>query len=198
MSNSESLFNTVPVCNDPECDGSVFDMDFCTCETSGGVLNVNCGQNIAQPQMAPENPPFTLVPNTKVNGGTRKRGTVYSDDVIYLYDNIEPDVSILPSRKRRNVNIKMSLKNATDYCENYLINTNAARVCLEISNVNVSSAIGQCAADLQVSYSAITLFLILDKYFKVLVICVVFVKVIINIITRSVKTSGVTQHGDQR
>lgn len=149
---SESLFHVVPTCNDPECDGSVFDMDFCTCtEKSGGVMDISCGQNVAQLKTAPQNPPFRNAPNVKQKG--TKREVTYSDDVIYLFDNFEPDLSTLPPRKRRNVNFKMSLENATQYCRSTILNTKAAQVCLELSSVNVSSAIMQCASDLQVSIS---------------------------------------------
>ena len=153
MNKENSLFHTVPLCNDPQCDGSVFNMDFCTCkkETSG-QMKVECGQEIAQPQIVPENPPLTDVPQTKINQNG-KRGVTYTDDIIYLYDDIEPDLPSLPPRKRRNVNVKMSLENATEYCRKSLLSTKAAQVCLELSNVNISSAITQCAADLQVNFT---------------------------------------------
>ena len=86
--------------------------------------------------------------------GTRrkKRDLVYSDDIIYLYDDEEPKRNIPHERSRRAVNTKMSLENATEYCRNAILNTAAAKVCLEISGVNASSAIEACAADLQVIY----------------------------------------------
>ena len=115
-------------------------------------MKVECGQDIAQPQIVPENPPLTNVPQTKINQNG-KRGVTYTDDIIYLYDDIEADLPSLPPRKRRNVNVKMSLENATEYCRKSLLSTKAAQVCLELSNVNISSAITQCAADLQVNFT---------------------------------------------
>lgn len=82
----------------------------------------------------------------------KKRDLVYSDDIIYLYDDEEPKINIPHERSRRAVNTKMSLENATEYCRNAIMNTAAAKVCLEISGVNASNAIEACAADLQVIY----------------------------------------------
>lgn len=84
--------------------------------------------------------------------GRKKRDLVYSDDIIYLYDDEEPKRNIPHERSRRAVNTKMSLENATEYCRNAILNTAAAKVCLEISGVNASNAIEACAADLQVIY----------------------------------------------
>ena len=86
--------------------------------------------------------------------GTRrkKRDLVYSDDIIYLYDDEEPKRNIPHERSRRAVNTKMSLENATEYCRNAILNTAAAKVCLEISGVNASNTIEACAEDLQVIY----------------------------------------------
>ncbi len=115
-------------------------------------MDITCKQNIAQLNQAPQNPPFHNAPGVPNQTGDKKRRDVaYSDDVIYLYDDFESEFSTLPPRKRRAANVKMSLENATEYCRKTILNTKAARVCLEISNVNVSSAIKQCAADLQVS-----------------------------------------------
>ena len=150
---STSLFHNVPSCNSTTCDGSVFDMDFCTCKKKSGGMDISCGQNVAQTQNAAQNPPFHNAPNVKQNTNQGKREATYSDDVIYLYDNFEPEFSTLPPRKRRTVNFKMSLENATEYCRKTILNTKAAQVCLELSSVNVSSAIKQCAADLQVNFS---------------------------------------------
>ena len=80
-----------------------------------------------------------------------KRDIIYSDDIIYLYDDEEPKKRIDNNyRGRRAVNTKMSLENATEYCRKAILNTAAAKVCLEISGVNASNAIEACAADLQV------------------------------------------------
>ena len=84
--------------------------------------------------------------------GRKKRDLVYSDDIIYLYDDEEPKKNIPHERSRRTVNTKMSLENATEYCRNAILNKAAAKVCLEISEVNASNAIKACAADLQVIY----------------------------------------------
>ena len=82
----------------------------------------------------------------------KKRDLVYSDDIIYLYDDEEPKKNIPHERSRRTVNTKMSLENATEYCRNAILNTAAAKVCLEISGVNASNSIEACAEDLQVIY----------------------------------------------
>lgn len=115
-------------------------------------MQIECNQDVAQPQTVNENPALVPVPQGKINQNG-KRGNTYTDDVIYFYDDIEPDLQSLPSRKKRNVNVKLSLENATDYCTKSLLSTKAAQVCLELSNVNVSNAIAQCAADLQVNFS---------------------------------------------
>ncbi|PFX18968.1 Neurogenic locus Notch protein [Stylophora pistillata] len=152
VNRSESLFHKVPNCNDPTCDGSVFDMDFCTCKLNKdtNVMQIDCEQDVAQPQTVNENPALVPVPQGKINQNG-KRGNTYTDDVIYFYDDIEPDLQSLPPRKKRNVNVKLSLENATEYCTKSLLSTKAAQVCLELSNVNVSNAIAQCAADLQIT-----------------------------------------------
>jgi len=79
-----------------------------------------------------------------------KRDLVYSDDIIYLYDDYEPEENIYLMRKKRALDSKMSLENATDYCEKTILNTAAAKVCLEVSGVDASNAIQSCAADLKV------------------------------------------------
>ena len=101
-----------------------------------------------------------------------KRDIIYSDDIIYLYDDEEPKKRIDNNyRGRRAVNTKMSLENATEYCRKAILNTAAAKVCLEISGVNASNAIEACAADLQVwrvhvlPRSALKLFLKFWFYF---------------------------------
>lgn len=92
------------------------------------------------------------ITRTVQQNGREKRDLVYSDDIIYLYDDEEPKKNIPHERRRRTVNTKMSLENATEYCRNAILNTAAAKVCLEISGVNASNAIEACAADLQVIY----------------------------------------------
>ena len=84
--------------------------------------------------------------------GRKKRDLVYSDDIIYLYDDEEQKKNIPHERSRRTVSAKMSLENAPEYCRKAILNTAAAKVCLEISGVNASNAIEACAADLQVIY----------------------------------------------
>ena len=71
----------------------------------------------------------------KVQGaGRAKRDIIYSDDIIYFYDDEEPKKRIYNNyRGRRAVNTKMSLENATEYCRNAILNTATAKVCLEIS-----------------------------------------------------------------
>ena len=96
----------------------------------------------------------------------KKRDLVYSDDIIYLYDDEEPEVSLYQPRKKRAVNMKMSLANATDYCRKTILNTDAAKVCLELSGVNASSAIQSCAADLQVwSFAYLSTLITVNIYF---------------------------------
>lgn len=110
----------------------------------------------------------------KVEGAQKvKRDIIYSDDIIYLYDDEEPKKRVYNNyRGRRAVNTKMSLENATEYCRNAILNTATAKVCLEISGVNASNAIESCAADLQVrrvhvlSRSVLKLFLKFCFYFN--------------------------------
>ena len=98
---------------------------------------------------------FTDETNQHENSNRKKRRLAYSDDIIYLYDDNEPnrgDSHLI--RNRRAVHEKtekMSLKNATEYCRKTILNTAAAQICLETSGVDSSSAIKSCAADLQVS-----------------------------------------------
>ena len=81
----------------------------------------------------------------------KKRDISYSDEKIYLYDDGEAeDSGFFAHRKRRGVDMIMSLENATDYCRKSILDTKAAEACLETSGVNASRAIQSCAADLQV------------------------------------------------
>ena len=143
------------MCNDVQCDGSIFDQEFCTCTETSGVMDVRCSQSVSQPTETNQKPPFKPAPQGNLNNNEGKRDVEYSDDVIYRYDNIETPISFNSLRKKRDVNFKMSLENATDYCEKTLLNIDAVRVCIELPNVNVSGIIRQCASDLQVGYKAV-------------------------------------------
>ena len=143
------------MCNDPQCDGSIFDQEFCTCTETSGVMDVWCNQSLSQPTQTNQNPPYESVPQANLGDDGGKRDVEYSDDVIYHYDNIETPISFNSPRKKRDVNFKMSLENATDYCEKTLLSVDAVRVCIELPNVNVSGIIRQCASDLQVGYKAV-------------------------------------------
>nr|XP_058945176.1 von Willebrand factor D and EGF domain-containing protein-like [Pocillopora verrucosa] len=149
VNKSESLFHIVPMCNDAQCDGSIFDQEFCTCTETSGVMDVRCSQSVSQPTETNQNPPFKPAPQGNLNDNEGKRDVEYSDDVIYRYDNIETPISFNSPRKKREVNFKMSLENTTDYCEKTLLNIDAVRVCIELPNVNISGIIRQCALDLQ-------------------------------------------------
>lgn len=123
-------------------------MDRCQCEKERNQISITCNLPLMQ---------FSSMGGQDMSGqaeGSRrkKRDLVYSDDIIYLYDDEEPKRNIPHERSRRAVNTKMSLENATEYCRNAILNTAAAKVCLEISGVNASNAIEACAADLQVIY----------------------------------------------
>lgn len=80
-----------------------------------------------------------------------KRELVYSDDIIYLYDDEKPAENMHFSRRKRAVQTKMSLANATKYCRKRILDTDAAKVCLEVTGINATSAIQACAEDLKVS-----------------------------------------------
>ena len=124
-------------------------MDRCQCQKkSGNQISVTCNLPLMQfSSMGGED--WT---EEAVGAGRKKRDLANSDDIIYLYDDEEPKRNIPHQRGRRAVNTKMSLENATEYCRNAILNTAAAKVCLEISGVNASNAIEACAADLQVIY----------------------------------------------
>ena len=82
-------------------------MDFCKCELIGDnaeLMKISCNQNIAQPQPTNDNPPLQPVPQGKINQNG-KREITYTDDIIYFYDDIEPDLPSLPPRKKRSVNV---------------------------------------------------------------------------------------------
>ena len=125
-------------------------MDRCLCKRKGnGQMSITCNLSLMQFQGGENGEEYSPPP-----GGRRrkKRDLVYSDDIIYLYDDEEPKRNIPHKRSRRVVNTKMSLENATEYCRNAILNTAAAKVCLEISGVSAGNAIEACAADLQVIY----------------------------------------------
>ena len=147
---SESLFRTVPPCLEDACEESELDLDRCRCVREGGSFDVTCDLSISQfNNIGGDN--FGDETETIENGNRKKRDMSYSDDKIYLYDNEEADdSSFFTHRKRRAVDVLMSLENATDYCRKSIMGTKAAEVCMDISGVNASSAIQSCVADLQV------------------------------------------------
>ena len=126
-------------------------MDRCQCQKkTSGQMSVTCNLPLMQFNSVGEK--GNDITGTVQQTGRNKRDLVYSDDIIYLYDDEEPKRNILHERSRRAVSTKMSLENATEYCRNAILNTAAAKVCLQISGVNASNAIEACAADLQVMY----------------------------------------------
>ena len=85
-------------------------------------------------------------------GNRKKRELSYSDDIIYLYDDEKPAEDMHFSRRRRAaMGTKMSLQNATEYCQKRILDTDAANVCLEVTGINATNAIRACAEDLKVS-----------------------------------------------
>ena len=150
MNTAESLFRTVPPCLDDACENSELDLDRCRCVREGGSFDVTCNLSISQFNNIGDDT-FNDDTENVENGNRKKREMSYSDEKIYLYDNEKAENSVsFAHRKRRAVDMIMSLKNATDYCRKTILNTKAAEVCMEISGVNASSAIRSCAADLQV------------------------------------------------
>ena len=87
------------------------------------------------------------------NANRNRREVMYSDDIIYLYDDEKTEHNTYSRRGKRAVQTKMSLENATDYCRRSILDTDAAKVCLEVTGVNATSAINACAEDLKVSTS---------------------------------------------
>ena len=144
-----SLFHIVPNCTEEACDTSELDMDRCQCKRkSSGQMSITCNLPLMQfNSMGGEGNDMTAAAEETRR---KKRDLVYSDDIIYQYDDEEPKRNIPLERNRRAVNTKMSLENATEYCRNAILNTVAAKFCLEISGVNASNAIEACSADLQV------------------------------------------------
>ena len=150
VNKSQSLFETVPPCDaEPQCDNSELEMDRCKCTKDGGAMSIECNLTLAE-RNSINGGGFKAVTNNVQKSNRKKRDLIYSDDIIYLYDDHEPEGDIHLTRMKRSANTKMSLENATAYCRKTLLNTAAAKVCLEISGVNASSAIHSCAADLLV------------------------------------------------
>ncbi len=153
VTTSQSLFFTVPPCLDDSCDNSELNLDRCSCRIIGGTLDVTCGLPLTQ--FNDLGGDFDDETENVQDGNRKKRDNIYSDDIIYLYDDGEPKGNnFFTHRKRRSVNMQMSLENATEYCSKTILGTTAAKVCMEISGVNASTAIQSCAADLQVNCNA--------------------------------------------
>ena len=152
VDSSESLFRTVPPCLDDACENSELELDRCRCVRDGGSFDVTCDLSIAQFNNI-NGETFADETENVQNANRKKRDISYSDEKIYLYDDgeLEAEASgFFAHRKRRGVDMIMSLENATDYCRKSILDTKAAEVCLETSGVNASRAIQSCAADLQV------------------------------------------------
>ena len=150
--NSTSLFKNATVCTDDTCDASELelDMDRCKCVKNGESFGIKCGETIMEYNSV-NNDDMNDITGQTEQAARGRRDIIYSDDIIYLYDLEEPQGKSFIWRKKRTVEMKMSLQNATDYCKETILNTAAAEVCLEITGVNASSAIQSCIADLQVS-----------------------------------------------
>ena len=125
-------------------------MDRCLCKRKeNGQMSITCNLSLMQFHGGENGDEYSPPPGEH---SRKKRDLVYSDNIIYLYDDEEPKRNIPHKRSRRVVNTKMSLENATEYCRNAILNTAAAKVCLEISGVSAGNAVEACAADLQVIY----------------------------------------------
>lgn len=151
VNKSQSLFYNVPqcigACQDTEAQ---LNMDRCSCGLNGGALNVTCNLQIMQFKGISSNG-FNDETTDFNNANRKKRDLIYSDDVIYLYDNEKSDQTVYHKRTKRNVPVGMSPENATEYCRKRILDITATKVCLELTGINASSAIQSCAADLQVS-----------------------------------------------
>jgi len=85
-------------------------------------------------------------------GNRKKRDLSYSDDIIYLHDDEKPVEDMHFSRRRRAaMGTKMSLQNATEYCQKRILDTDAAKVCLEVTGINATNAIQARAEDLKLT-----------------------------------------------
>ena len=124
-------------------------MDRCKCNKQGGDLEIECNLEIMNFNI-PGN--FNDRTGDIEDANRKKRELVYSDDIIHLYDDEKPAEHMhFSRRKRAAVQTKMSLENATEYCRKRILNTDAAKVCLEVTGVNATDAIQGCAEDLKVS-----------------------------------------------
>ena len=156
VNSSQSLFNTVPACTDPSCENTEIElnMDRCNCNKQGGALQIQCNLEIMQFNSMPGN--FNDRTGNIQNANRKKRELVYSDDIIYLYDDEKPAEHMhFSRRKRAAMQTKMSLENATEYCRKRILDTDAAKVCLEVTGINATSAIKACAEDLKVSVTIV-------------------------------------------
>ena len=125
-------------------------MDRCNCNKQGGDLQIQCNLEIMRFNNMPGN--FNDRTGDFQNANRNKRELVYSDDIIYLYDDEKPTEHMhFSRRKRAAVQTKMSLENATEYCRKKILDTDAAKVCLEVTGINATGAIQACAEDLKVS-----------------------------------------------
>ena len=112
-------------------------------------MSIHCNLQI----MNFNNMPGAFTDRTKnVQAANRgKREEIYSDDIIYLYDNEKTEHNTYFTRRKRAALTKMSLENATEYCRRSIMDTTAAKVCVGLTGVNATGAIQSCAEDLQVS-----------------------------------------------
>lgn len=124
-------------------------MDRCNCNKQGGALQIECNLEIMRFNNMPGD--FNDRTGDIQNANRKKRELVYSDDIIYLYDDEKPAEHMHFSRRKRAVQTKMSLENATEYCRKRILDTDAAKVCLEVTGINATDAIQACAEDLKVS-----------------------------------------------
>ena len=125
-------------------------MDRCSCKKQGGALQIQCDLEIMSFNSMSGD--FNDRTGDFQNANRKKRDLVYSDDIIYLYDDEKPAEHMhFSRRKRAAVQTKMSLENATEYCRKRILNTDAAKVCLEVTGINATGAIQACAEDLKVS-----------------------------------------------
>ncbi|XP_022787242.1 von Willebrand factor D and EGF domain-containing protein-like [Stylophora pistillata] len=154
VNKSTSLFNVVPPCNDAMCDSteSQLNMDRCTCQKNslGDDINVNCSLEIMSFNGLPGSE-YEDRTNAAEDAARKKRDLAYSDDIIYLYDNEKSSPSVFRKREKRAIHTDLSLENATEYCRKRVLETTAAKICVELTGVNASSAIEACAADLHLT-----------------------------------------------
>ena len=129
-------------------------MDRCNCNKQSGDLKIKCNLEIMNFNNIPGN--FDDRTGEIENGNRKKRELIYSDDIIYLYEDEKPAEHMHFSRRKpASVQTKMSLENATEYCRKRILDTDAAKVCLKVTGVNATGAIQGCAEDLKVSATLI-------------------------------------------